>query len=165
LVRNRKVVLSLPARGDPHVECGAWGGSRSLSRRMRRLIATSHVEHLATYIHCRSRLDSLQGLFFQLFRHSQGVVQKRPEIGLDDIEFTPRYRDLLRKIVDNDRAGASDRFTTMPRQLGIPTTLSVGAAGQALSLSLPGWAGCSNRWRERSSTGSARTARVPGKGH
>jgi hypothetical protein len=27
LVRNRKVVLSLPARGDPHVECGAWRGS------------------------------------------------------------------------------------------------------------------------------------------
>jgi hypothetical protein len=66
---------------------------------------------------------------FQLFRHSQGLVQKSPEIGLDDVEFTPRYRDLLRKIVDNDRAGPSDRITTIPRQLGIPTTLSVGAFG------------------------------------
>jgi hypothetical protein len=102
---------------------------------------------------------------FSSYSGTPKVVQKRPEIGLDDVEFTPRYRDLLRKIVDNDRAGASDRFTTMPRQLGIPTTLSVGAAGQALSLSLPGWAGCSNRWRERSSTGSARTERVPVKGH
>ena len=142
LVGNRKVVLSLPARGDPHVECGAWGGSRSLSRRMGRLIATSHVEHLATCIHCRSELDSRQGLFFQLFRHSQGLVQERPEIGLDDVELTPGYRDLLRKIVDNNRAGPSDRITTIPRQLGIPTTLSVGAAGQAqsaLSPSLPGW--------------------------
>src|SRR5262245_17710648 len=63
LVGNRKVVLSLPAGGDPHVECGARRGSRSLSRRMRRLIATFHVEHLATCIHCRSRLESLQGLF------------------------------------------------------------------------------------------------------
>src|SRR5262245_57613523 len=48
LVGDRKIVLSLPARGDPHVECGAWRGSGSLSRRMRRLIATSHVEHLET---------------------------------------------------------------------------------------------------------------------
>src|SRR6266480_6870476 len=63
LVWNRKVVLSLPARGDPHVECGAWRESRSLSRRMRRLIATSHVEHLATCIHCRSEPDPRQGLF------------------------------------------------------------------------------------------------------
>src|SRR5262245_10412126 len=63
LVWNRKVVLSLPAGGDPHVECGARRGSRSLSRRKRRLIATFHVEHLANCIHCRNRLDSLQGLF------------------------------------------------------------------------------------------------------
>src|SRR5262245_59477252 len=41
LVGNRKVVLSLPARGDPHVECGAWGGSRSLSRRMSNCVVGS----------------------------------------------------------------------------------------------------------------------------
>jgi hypothetical protein len=104
---------------------------------------------------------------FQLFRHSQGIVQKRPEIGLDDIELTLRYGDLVRKIVDNDRAGASDRIATMPRQLGTPKTLSAAAFGQtpsALNLSLPGWAGCLNRRTERSSTANARTAPVQVKG-
>ena len=78
-------------------------------------------------IHCRSELAPRA--VFELFRHSQSLVQKRPEIGLDDVEFTLRYRDILRKIVGNDRAGASDRITTMPRQLGIPTTLSGEAFG------------------------------------
>src|SRR5215211_1383567 len=93
--------------------------------------------------HCCSELDSRQGLF-QLFRLSQGVVQKRPEIGLDDFEFTSRYRDLLRKIVENAGDGApSPSRTNRPRQLRFPTTLSVGTVSQtrsALKLS-PGWAG------------------------
>src|SRR5262245_1416774 len=63
LVWNRKVVLSLRAGGDPHVECRARRASRSLYPRMRRFIATFHVEHPANCIHCRSRLESLQGLF------------------------------------------------------------------------------------------------------
>lgn len=82
---------------------------------------------------------------FQSFRPSQDIIQKRPEIGLDDLEFTPRYRDLLRKVIDNAWAGPPGRATTnAPRQFGSPTTLSVGTIGQArsaLNLSLPGLAG------------------------
>jgi hypothetical protein len=48
LVRNRKVVFSLAAGRDPHVECGAWCASSIWRGGMWSLIATSHVEHLAT---------------------------------------------------------------------------------------------------------------------
>jgi hypothetical protein len=58
---------------------------------------------------------------------------------------SPRYRDFLRKVVDNVWAGPRDRLTTnWPRQFGFPTALSVGTVGQtrsALNLSLPGRAG------------------------
>src|SRR5262245_30638719 len=47
LVGNRKVVRSPTAGRDPHVERGAARGRRALSRGLWRLIATSHVQHLA----------------------------------------------------------------------------------------------------------------------
>jgi hypothetical protein len=109
---------------------------------MRRLIATFHVETP------RNPLSQQAGFWprvvFQLSRPSERIVEKRPEIGLDDVEFTPRYRDFPGKIIDNDRVGPGDRITTIPRQLGIPTTLSVAAVGRTRSApnpSLPGWAG------------------------
>src|SRR5262249_34224816 len=105
LVGDRKVVLSLPARGGPHVECGAGRRSRSLSRRMRRLIATFHMEHTLQPAFIVATSWIVAKGCFELFRHSQGVVEKRPEVGLDDVKFAPGYRDLLRKVVDNDRAG------------------------------------------------------------
>src|SRR5215207_216776 len=65
-----------------------------------------------------------KGGFRVLVRLSQGVVQKRPEIGFDDVDFSPRYRDLERKIVDNVWADPRDPITTNgPRQLRFPTTL------------------------------------------
>jgi hypothetical protein len=51
---------------------------------------------------------------FQLLRLSQGVVQKRAEIGLDDIEFALRDRNGLKKIVYNLRTWFDIRAPRKP---------------------------------------------------
>ena len=43
LVGNRQIVLGLTAGRDPHVECGASARNSRLNRRIRCLIATTHV--------------------------------------------------------------------------------------------------------------------------
>jgi hypothetical protein len=61
--------------------------------------------------------------FRVLFRPSQRVVQKRAEVGLDDVELALRYRDGLGKVVDDVGAVAHDpRRANRPRQPGIQTT-------------------------------------------
>jgi hypothetical protein len=92
-----------------------------------------------------ARWTLAKGSFRVLVRPSQRVVQERPEIGFDDVDFTPHYRDLSRKIVDNIWADPRDPITTnRPRQLESPTTLSARTivyTPSALNLSLPAWAG------------------------
>jgi hypothetical protein len=72
--------------------------------------------------HSRSEVDPRQGYFSGLVRPTQRIVQKGREIGFDDVDFTPRYRDLLRKIVDNVWANCTP--TDGPPQLESPTTLN-----------------------------------------
>jgi hypothetical protein len=55
--------------------------------------------------HFRSEGDSRQELFSGLVRPSQRVVQKRAEVGLDDVELALRDRNDLRQVVDD--VGAS----------------------------------------------------------
>ena len=110
LVGNRKVVLSLAARRDPHVECGASAGNRIFSRRIRRLIATSHVDHLARPALIFAARRILAKSSFRVYSvRPKASSKKRAEIGLDDVEFALRYRDVLRKIVDDVGAIERDR--------------------------------------------------------
>ncbi|HET9535430.1 MAG TPA: hypothetical protein VFP43_08820 [Mesorhizobium sp.] len=56
----------------------------------------------------------------------------------------PRYRDLVRKIVDNIGNGPRDRTMNWPRHFGFQTASSVDSGMEtrwALNLSVPGWAG------------------------
>src|SRR5262249_11577595 len=88
---------------------GRWRPACRVRRAARKQKPEPENETLDRHVSCRTPcnlhpLSQPAGFspraVFELFRHSQGLVQKRPEVGLDDVEFTPRYRDLLRKIVD-----------------------------------------------------------------
>jgi hypothetical protein len=56
-----------------------------------------------------AKLILAKSSFRVLFRPSQGVVQERAEVGLDDLEFARCHRDGLWKVVDD--LGAIDMTT------------------------------------------------------
>jgi hypothetical protein len=67
---------------------------------------------------------------------------------LTQIQQELQHNDTLKRVYKDvlwDQAGASDRITTMPRQLGIPTTLSVAAFGHRKAFRQRSLAGCARR--------------------
>jgi hypothetical protein len=84
-----------------------------------------------------SRLDlalTNAPLTFLLFRLSQHLIQKRAEVGLDDVEFSLKYPKGFRKIVENGcvEAHSLDRLTAdWLDRLNFPITLSARTVGRA----------------------------------